>query len=157
MRTKLFLLVALAWISLSATAQRTERRLDHVEPRQVQVFDHQEVEKKFKSHWFLNLQGGAQYTLTDAKFKKLISPNVQAAVGYQFTPVFGMRLAVNGWQSKGAFDELPSVKPWSSDTRDRGLDAADYKFNYVGAGIDFRATAERDGIHRRRCQHCLGQ
>lgn len=137
MRTKLFLLVALAWISLSATAQRTERRLDHVEPRQVQVFDHQEVEKKFKSHWFLNLQGGAQYTLTDAKFKKLISPNVQAAVGYQFTPVFGMRLAVNGWQSKGAFDELPSVKPWSSDTRDRGLDAADYKFNYVGAGIDF--------------------
>ena len=130
MRTKLFLLVALAWISLSATAQRTERRLDHVEPRQVQVFDHQEVEKKFKSHWFLNLQGGAQYTLTDAKFKKLISPNVQAAVGYQFTPVFGMRLAANGWQSKGAFDE--------ASANGRALLAEkDYKFNYVGANLDF--------------------
>ena len=121
-RINFFLVVALAWIGLSATAQRVERRLDHVEPRQVQVFDHQEVEKKFQSHWFLNLQGGAQYTLTDAKFKNLLSPNVQAAVGYQFTPVFAMRLAGNGWQSKGAFDGERDTK---------------YKFNHVGANLDF--------------------
>ena len=130
MKARFILIAALAWIGLSATAQRTERRLDHIEPRQVQVFDHQEVEKKFQSHWFLNLQGGAQYTLTDAKFKNLLSPNVQAAVGYQFTPVFGMRLAANGWQSKGAFDE--------ASANGRALLAEkDYKFNYVGANLDF--------------------
>lgn len=132
MRTKLFLLVALAWIGLNATAQRTERRLDHVEPRTVQVFDHQDVSQKFRSHWFLNLQGGAQYTQTDAKFKNLISPNVQAAVGYQFTPVFGMRLAANGWQSKGAFDE----EVYSFSSRMPTTDGK-YKFNYVGANLDF--------------------
>lgn len=119
MRIRMLLVVALAWVGLSATAQRTERRFDHVEPRTVQVFDHQEVSQNFQSHWFLNLQGGAQYTQTDAKFKNLISPNVQAAIGYQFSPVFGMRLAANGWQSKGAFDD---------DTK--------YKFKYVGANVD---------------------
>ena len=135
---KLFLIAALAWISLGAMAQRTERRLDHVEPRNVQVFDHQDVTQKFQSHWFLNLQGGAQYTLTDAKFKNLLSPNVQAAVGYQFSPVFAMRLAANGWQSKGAFDDLNvNSKPWSSNLRDYYLSAAKYKYNYVGANLDF--------------------
>ena len=130
MKARFILIAALAWIGLSAMAQRTERRLDHVEPRTVQEFDHQEVENKFQSHWFLNLQGGAQYTLTDAKFKNLLSPNVQAAVGYQFTPVFGMRLAANGWQSKGAFDE--------ASANGRALLAEkDYKFNYVGANLDF--------------------
>ena len=120
MKMKLFLIAALAWISLGAMAQRTERRLDHVEPRNVQVFDHQDVTQKFQSHWFLNLQGGAQYTLTDAKFSDLLSPNVQAAIGYQFSPVFGIRLAANGWQSKGAFDDGP-----------------DYKFKYVAGNLDF--------------------
>lgn len=117
---KFFLIAALAWISLGVMAQRTERRLDHVEPRNVQVFDHQDVTQKFQSHWFLNLQGGAQYTQTDAKFSDLLSPNVQAAVGYQFSPVFGIRLAANGWQSKGAFDDGP-----------------DYKFKYVAGNLDF--------------------
>lgn len=120
MKMKFFLIAALAWISLGVMAQRTERRLDHVEPRNVQVFDHQDVTQKFQSHWFLNLQGGAQYTQTDAKFSDLLSPNVQAAVGYQFSPVFGIRLAANGWQSKGAFDDGP-----------------DYKFKYVAGNLDF--------------------
>ena len=43
---------------------------------------------EFQKHWFLNLQGGAQYTLGEAKFKDLISPNVQLGLGYQFSPVF---------------------------------------------------------------------
>ena len=57
---------------------------------------------EFQKHWFLNLQGGAQYTLGEAKFKDLISPNVQLGLGYQFSPVFGLRLQANDcpyWQS----------------------------------------------------------
>lgn len=123
MKMKMFIVAALALFSLSATAQRTERVIDRVDQRTVQELDHQEVTKKFNSHWFLNLQGGAQYTLGEAKFKKLISPNVQAAIGYQFSPVFGMRLQANGWQSRGG---------WAADVLPR-----DYKFKYVAPGLDF--------------------
>lgn len=130
MKIKLFIVAALAWVSMSAMAQRTERVIDRVEPRTVQEFDHQETTQSFKSHWFINLQGGAQYTLGEAKFKDLISPNVQAAIGYQFTPVFGLRLQANGWQSKGgwsAFRATKGAEPYTND----------YKFKYVAPGLDF--------------------
>lgn len=87
-------------------------------------------EYTFKKHAFLNLQGGAQYTLGEAKFGDLISPNVQLGLGYQFNPVFAMRLQANGWQSKGgwaAYREKVGDMPFS----------ADYKFNYVAPGLDF--------------------
>ena len=55
-------------------------------------------------YWYIQLQGGAQYTLGEIAFKDLISPNVQVTVGRQFTPVFGARLAVNAWQSRAGID-----------------------------------------------------
>ena len=87
-------------------------------------------EYTFKKHAFLDLQGGAQYTLGEAKFGDLISPNVQLGLGYQFNPVFGMRLQVNGWQSKGGrngFEPQHTGNPYT----------ADYKFKYVAPGVDF--------------------
>ena len=87
-------------------------------------------EYQFKKHAFLDLQGGAQYTLGEAKFKDLISPNVQLGLGYQFTPVFGMRLQVNGWQSKGGWNGYKSTKDGTPFT-------ANYKFKYVAPGLDF--------------------
>ena len=87
-------------------------------------------EYQFKKHAFLDLQGGTQYTLGEAKFGDLISPNVQLGIGYQFTPVFGMRLQANGWQSKGGWNGYRTVKGNEPFT-------ADYKFNYVAPGLDF--------------------
>ena len=87
-------------------------------------------EYTFKKHAFLDLQGGAQYTLGEAKFSDLISPNVQLGIGYQFTPVFGMRLQANGWQSKGGWNGYRTAKGNEPFT-------ADYKFNYVAPGLDF--------------------
>ena len=87
-------------------------------------------EYQFKKHAFLDLQGGAQYTLGEAKFGDLISPNVQLGLGYQFNPVFGMRLQANGWQSKGGwsgFRTKPGETPYN----------ATYKFKYVAPGVDF--------------------
>ncbi len=78
---------------------------------------------EFKKHAFLDLQGGAQYTLGESQFGNLISPNVQLGLGYQFSPVFGARIAANGWQSKGGFDS-----DGQNDT---------FKFKYVAPGIDF--------------------
>ena len=60
------------------------------------------TEYVFKPHWYGQLQIGGQETLGEGSFGKLLSWNGQIAVGYKFNPYIGTRLAVNGWQSKGA-------------------------------------------------------
>ena len=97
---------------------------------QVTYTDKDGNEYQFKKHAFLDLQGGAQYTLGEAKFGDLISPNVQLGLGYQFSPVFGMRLQANGWQSKGGWNGYKATKDGTPFT-------ADYKFKYVAPGLDF--------------------
>jgi len=87
-------------------------------------------EYQFKKHAFLNLEGGAQYTLGEAKFDKLISPNVQLGIGYQFNPWFAARIQANGWQSKGGWNGYTTSTNAASMT-------ADYKYKYVAPGIDF--------------------
>ena len=87
-------------------------------------------EYTFKKHAFLDLQGGAQYTLGESKFGDLISPNVQLGLGYQFNSVFGMRLQVNGWQSKGGWNGYKATKDGTPYT-------ANYKYKYVAPGLDF--------------------
>ena len=121
---KTYLVAALAFASLSATAQ-TKKVVDRVDQRTVQELDHQDVTTKFKSHAFITLQGGAQYTLGEAKFKDLISPNVQLGIGYQFTPWFAARIQGNGWQSKGGWNSY-AQHPFTYT----------YKWNYVAPGLD---------------------
>ncbi len=72
-------------------------------------------------YWYVQLQGGAQYTLGEVNFKDLISPNVQVSFGRQFTPVFGARLSVNAWQSKAGINEG---------------DNPTWKWKYVAPGVD---------------------
>ena len=106
---KTILAAALLMLSSTAMAQATYEAADG-------------TKYEFQKHMFLNLEGGAQYTLGEAKFKDLISPNVQLGLGYQFSPVFGARLQANAWQSKGG---------WTADVL-----PADYKWKYVAPGID---------------------
>ena len=114
---KLFMASAMLMMGTAAMAQAT-------------YTDKDGNEYQFKKHAFLDLQGGAQYTLGEAKFGDLISPNVQLGLGYQFSPVFGMRLQANGWQSMGGwsgFRANPGETPYN----------ATYKFKYVAPGLDF--------------------
>lgn len=80
------------------------------------------TETVFLPNWYIQVQGGAQYTLGETAFDKLVSPNAQVALGYQFTPVLGTRLAVNAWQSKGASEIGSKEYSW--------------KWNYVAPSID---------------------
>lgn len=87
-------------------------------------------EYQFKKHAFLNLEGGAQYTLGEADFGDLISPNVQLGIGYQFNPWFAARIQANAWQSKGGYngiDELGNTAAINTN----------YNYYYVAPGIDF--------------------
>jgi len=82
----------------------------------------------FRKHAFLQLQGGAQYTLGEAKFKDLISPNVQLGLGYQFNPWLALRLQANAWQSKGGWNGyvVSGKAPYTES----------YKWKYVAPGLD---------------------
>ena len=88
------------------------------------------VEYEFKKHMFLNVAGGAQYTLGEASFGDLLSPNVQVALGWQMTPWFAARLQANAWQSKGGWNNYRDSKGSPAYT-------ADYKYKYVAPGLDF--------------------
>ena len=87
-------------------------------------------EYQFKKHFYLDIQGGGQYTLGEAKFKDILSPNIQGAIGYQFSPVFGLRAQMNGlWSKSGwaGFRSKVGEKPYN----------AKYKFKYIAPGVDF--------------------
>ena len=88
------------------------------------------TEYVFEPHWYIQIQGGAQYTVGETDFGKLISPNVQAAVGYNFSKAIGARLAINAWQGKGGFDKD------KFDLTTIGIDKQDYKFTYFAPSID---------------------
>ena len=90
--------------------------------------DTQEVTYEYLPHWYFQGNVGAQYTLGEAKFMDLVSPNAQLGVGYNFNPVLGARLLVNAWQSKGG---------WSNKTQADALGFTNpYKWNYVAPSLD---------------------
>lgn len=70
-------------------------------------------------HWFVQVQGGLNTTLTNVKFTDLLNPTASVAVGRWFMPAVGARLHFNGWESKGGFDN--------------GLK---YKYNYITSDAD---------------------
>ena len=118
---KIIFVAVLALVGMNAMAQRQEKVVDRIDQRTVQELDHVDVNTLFKPYWYLDLQGGAQWTIGEAKFADLLSPNVQLGLGYQFSKVVGARLAFNGWQSKGGFDNREIMK---------------FKWKYIAGGLD---------------------
>lgn len=103
---KIILSVLLMMVSMAITAQTADK-----------------YEYVFKPHFYIQAQGGAQYTLGEVPFDDLVSPNVQLGIGYQFSKVIGIRLAANAWQSKGGSELRNNKYNW--------------KWNYVAPGLDF--------------------
>lgn len=80
------------------------------------------TETVFNPHWYVRGQIGGQYTLGEVKFGDLVSPNAQIAAGYNFTSLWGARIAVNAWQSKGG-SKINGTK-------------YDWKYNYVAPMVN---------------------
>ena len=74
----------------------------------------------FNPHWSMQLQAGASHTVGEASFGDLISPAMGIYAGYQFSPVWGMRAGLSGWEAKGAWVNPKSV----------------YKYNYLQGNVD---------------------
>ncbi|MBR0048855.1 MAG: OmpA family protein [Prevotella sp.] len=111
---KTLLAAALLTVSASAMAQNSEDG----------------VRYEFQKHPFITIQGGAQYTLGEAKFSDLLSPNLQLSFGYQFSPVFAARIQANAYQSKGGWNGYPG-EPFPGEGYTNT-----YKWKYVAPGID---------------------
>jgi outer membrane protein OmpA-like peptidoglycan-associated protein len=97
----------------------------------------EDVEYVFNPHWYGQLQVGGQETLGEGSFSDLLAPNAQIAVGYQFNPLFGLRLGVNAWQSRGIID----YDGWHK-----------WKYNYVAPALDvtFNLTNAIGGFNPKR-------
>lgn len=80
------------------------------------------TETVFNPHWYVRAQVGGQYTLGEIKFGDLLSPNVQVAGGYNFNSIWGARLSVNTWQSRGGSKIGGQTYKW--------------KWNYVAPTVD---------------------
>lgn len=76
----------------------------------------------FTPHWYAQAQIGGQYTLGEIGFGKLLSPNAQVGVGYNFNQVVGARLSLNTWQSKAGQKFDGNTYKW--------------KWNYVAPMVD---------------------
>lgn len=82
---------------------------------------------EFNPHAYLQIQAGTQYTLAEAPFSDLISPNIQVAGGYQVCPWMGIRLSVGAWQSMGGFNGYH---------RNGHPGNVTYKYNYIAPAAD---------------------
>ena len=76
----------------------------------------------FTPHWYAQAQIGGQYTLGEIGFGKLLSPNAQVGIGYNFNKVVGARFSLNAWQSKAGQNVAGNVYKW--------------KWNYVAPMVD---------------------
>ena len=80
----------------------------------------EEGKTEFVPHWFMQVQAGAAHTRGEAKFGYLISPAAAIYGGYQFTPLWGLRVGISGWQAKGGWVAYNQV----------------YKYNYLQGNVD---------------------
>lgn len=114
---KTFMSVALLAGCLTASAQGTQTgQVAPAEEKTVTVFS---------PHWYIQGQIGGQYTLGEVSFGDLLSGNAQVAAGYNFTPVWGLRLALDAWQSKGG-----------SDLRYLTLGELTWKYRFIAPSLD---------------------
>lgn len=63
----------------------------------------EEGKNVFNPHWYMQVQAGAAFTKGEIKFGDMISPAAAIYGGYQFTPLWGLRAGISGWQAKGAW------------------------------------------------------
>ena len=74
----------------------------------------------FMPHFYVGVQAGGAYDIGEAKFADLLSPALQATVGYQFTPLLGARFGLSGLWARNRY-AYPEAK---------------YQWNFVQPAVD---------------------
>ncbi|MDE7408436.1 MAG: OmpA family protein [Muribaculaceae bacterium] len=100
------------------------------------------TEYTYVPNWYIQGQFGGQETLGESSFGHLFSPNAQIAVGTNFNPYIGARLAVNAWRSRGALDFPQPVgdQLWKWNYVAPTLDAVVNLTNLIGGYNPYRVV-----------------
>ncbi len=114
--------LAVALCSPLANAQEEQKKQDNPNP------------------WFIQGGLGMSYTTGSTGIGKLLSPTGQIAVGKYFSPVWGARLAISGWQGRygsansrqsrsfyygaATVDGLMNISQWLSPNEERTVDVS---------------------------------
>lgn len=101
----------LCGVPVNSFAQNTEKSSDEYYP-----------------NYFITVQGGGQVTLTHYDFLKLVTPQYAISAGHYFSPEFGLRLHVQGYQANGGFQ----ASRFQDLTADRK-----YGFKAITGDLDF--------------------
>ena len=78
----------------------------------------------FVPHWYFTVQAGAAYDIGEAKFCNLLSPALQATIGYEFNEYVGARAGLSGLWARNEY-AFPLEK---------------YKWNFIQPSVDVRAN-----------------
>ncbi len=70
------------------------------------------TEYVFKPHLYIQAQAGAGHTLGEIDFAETTAFNAQLGLGYQITPVVGLRLSANGWTGRAGMDYNDQTLKW---------------------------------------------
>lgn len=104
-------MAALAVLAVPALAQEKEKAL---------------APSKFGDNWYIQLQGGATYSISEgfkeSKFGNYITPQVAFSLGKHISPAVSARLQVAGW----------SAKHYNTQTDDGGF----FKTKYIQTNAD---------------------
>ena len=88
---------------------------------------------EFRPHWYIHGGFGYQYTIGETKDALALSyMNAQIGVGYDFTPVWGLRLIVNGWESRAAYQPGEDM----TDMAGNQVEGQNWKWYYVAPALD---------------------
>ena len=136
------MLLALAGLSVAATAQNTTEVSEVLEVVEIRQDKYAVVTNPFWDNWFVSLGGGATVMFGDydsaGSFGKRISPTLNVAVGKWFTPGLGLRLQYSGLQAKGAVPGDNGMNYADGLASAAQLGGAYYKqkFNYMNLHAD---------------------
>ena len=86
------------------------------------------------SYNFIQAQGGFGTTFTDVSCWRLLSPTFSLGFGRMFSPIVGARVHVNGWKSKGGFDDYLYVG--NNQVVPNSPSILKYNFTYLNSNID---------------------
>ena len=112
---KITLLAMLLLGHVSAYSQQVERPMRELVAPAIDFF---------VPHWYINIQAGGAYDIGEAKFIKLLSPALQATIGYEFNEYVGARAGVSGFWARNEY-AYPEAK---------------YKWNFIQPAVDVRAN-----------------
>ena len=82
----------------------------------------QQKQTDFAPQWYVLPQVGLGYHVGEASFGDLLSPAFQLGVGYRFTPLFGLRASMSGFQARNW--QCHPVEEYKWNYRQGNIDAA---------------------------------